>query len=325
MTKTAPIERYFHDTLGVTVSLLPWEASRRLPLFLRDGYTYLQTEILGVPCLLMVDGGEGNPSPATIRKHRDQVQSKWEGEIIYVREQLAAYQRKRLIEQKVLFLVPGNQMYLPMLGIDLREHFRQLRQATLSLSPATQAMLLYALFRGKEEVYVPVELAERLGYSKMTMTRVFNELEAEDLGDISVEGRQRCLKFRGNRQELWQKALPLLRSPIKHHHHVERTGERFGLVAGLSALSRYSMLAAPGIPVVAVTAKAWRVIQEQVDLRAMAADDPEGLDVEIWSYDPHLFAEDDVVDRLSLFLSLKDSEDERVESALEEMMGVFPW
>jgi hypothetical protein len=32
-----------------------------------------------------------------------------------------------------------------------------------------------------------------------------------------------------------------------------------------------------------------------------------------------------VVDRLSLFLSLRDEKDERVEAALEQMMKEMPW
>jgi hypothetical protein len=37
----------------------------------------------------------------------------------------------------------------------------------------------------------------------------------------------------------------------------------------------------------------------------------------VWSYKPELFAKERVVDRLSLYLSLKDNEDERVQAALE--------
>lgn len=53
---------------------------------------------------------------------------------------LACCERKRLIEQKVPLLVPGNQLYLPDLGIDLREYFRKPPTAPdTARSPATQA------------------------------------------------------------------------------------------------------------------------------------------------------------------------------------------
>ena len=320
------IQQYIRETLGISVLPTRWLSGNRLPLFLRDGYTFYEAEILGVPCLLMADGGEDAPSAASVRKHMNQIRPKWEGEIIYVRGQVVAHQRRRLIEQKVPFIVPGNQMYLPMLGIDLREHFRQRRQTAPTLSPATQTVVLSALLRGNDGVYTPSQLAERLGYTKMTMTRAFNELEAEDLGDTFMEGRQRCLRFKGNRQKLWQKALPLLSSPVKQRQHVRPTAQRqFGFVAGLSALANYSMLAAPSIPVVAASSKQWKAFQQRGEFSDAAANDLESLEIEVWSYDPKLFSDGPVVDRLSLFLSLRDNGDERVEVAMEEMMEAVSW
>jgi len=45
--------------------------------------------------------------------------------------------------------------------------------------------------------------------------------------------------------------------------------------------------------------------------------------IEIWRYDPSLTAENGVVDRLSLFLSLRGSDDVCVEIALDEMMNTL--
>ena len=319
------IQRYLQETLGVTVSPARWPTEGRLPLFLRNGYSFHEAKILELPCLLMADRGKESPSAATIRKHMDHVRSKWDGEVIYVRGQVAAYQRKRLIEQKVPFIIPGNQLYLPMLGIDLREHFRRLRQTSPTLSPATQVVVLHALLRGDDRVHTPAELAEQLGYTKMTMTRAFNELEAEDLAEISMRGRQRCLTFKGASQDFWQKALPLLRSPVKQRQYVRLTAQHIGPIAGLSALARYSMLAAPATLTVATSLERWKVLQQSDNFTKAAADDPESQEVELWSYAPELLSDGAIVDQLSLFLSLRDTTDERVEAAMEEMMEAVSW
>ena len=47
--------------------------------------------------------------------------------------------------------------------------------------------------------------------------------------------------------------------------------------------------------------------------------------MQLWNYAPNLFARDDTVDKFSLYLSLKDNEDERIQSALEEMMESIEW
>jgi hypothetical protein len=217
-------------------------------------------------------------------------------------------------------------MYLPMLGIDLREHFPQLRQTSSTLSPATQVVVLHALLGSDNRVHTPAELAERLGYTKMTMTRAFNELDAEDLADVSMQGRHRCLTFKGTRQDLWKKALPLLRSPMKQRRHIRLAARNHvGPIAGLSALARYSMLAAPSTPTVATSLDRWKALQQRDDLTEAAAGDPESQEVELWSYDPELFSSLSIVDRLSLFLSLRENEDERVEAAMEEMMEAVSW
>ncbi len=321
----AHIRKYLQETLAATVSPKNWQPSRRLPLFLREGYTYYEMEFLGSPCLLMSDN-EKNRSAATVRKHVELVCAKWGGDIIYMRDQVNSHERKRLIEQKVSFIVPGNQMYLPMLGVDLREHFRHLRESRPTVSPATQAAVLLLLLSSERMSYTSAELADRLGYSKMTISRAFNELKAGHIGVISHDGRQRRLEFDGERQSLWERIIPLLSSPVKHRHHIRTTSNRpVGIKAGLTALARYSMLAAPAIPVVAVASGQWTAIKYDSEFSPAAKNDPESIEVEVWNYDPELFAEETVADRFSLLLSLKDDEDERVQSALEEMMEAVSW
>ena len=48
-------------------------------------------------------------------------------------------------------------------------------------------------------------------------------------------------------------------------------------------------------------------------------------EIELWSYDPQFFATGNSVDVLSLYLSLKDEDDERVQQALSDMMEKMEW
>ena len=92
--------------------------------------------------------------------------------IIYVQSILSSFNRKRLIEQHIPFIIPGNQMYLPHFGIDLREHFRKIHsKKQKSFSPGTQTVVIYALLRETDEKLTPSALADKLGYTFMTMTR----------------------------------------------------------------------------------------------------------------------------------------------------------
>ena len=47
--------------------------------------------------------------------------------------------------------------------------------------------------------------------------------------------------------------------------------------------------------------------------------------VEVWKYDPRILAEDGKVDMLSLYLSLRDTEDERVHKEVNQLIKERKW
>ena len=320
------LERYLHDALGVSVKTTPWSGVGQLPPVLRERYRFAKAELLGLRALLVIDANPEEQSPATVRKHLDMLQSKQPAELIYVRARVTAYNRKRLIEQKVPFIVPGNQMYLPMLAIDLREHFRRIRVEASTFSPSTQVVVLHAMLRDAGQVLIPSEMAPLLGYSAMTMTRAFDELETAKLAEVTVRGRERCLRFIGDRREIWEKAQPFLRNPVSKRLFIRRINGAEGAThAGLTALAHYSMLAPPAYTTYALSREEWKTLRQQHKIIEVPVQDPDVSEIEVWWYSPARFAEHGMVDQLSLYLSLKADHDERTETALEEMMEKIEW
>jgi hypothetical protein len=320
------LERYLHDALGVSVKTTPWSGVGQLPPVLRERYRFAKAELLGLRALFVIDANPEEQSPATVRKHLDMLQSKQPAELIYVRARVTAYNRKRLIEQKVPFIVPGNQMYLPMLAIDLREHFRRIREEAPTFSPSTQVVVLHAMLRDAGQVLIPSEMAPLLGYSAMTMTRAFDELETAKLAEVTVRGRERCLRFIGDRREIWEKAQPFLRNPVSKRLFIRRINGAEGAThAGLTALAHYSMLAPPAYTTYALSREEWKTLRQQHKIIEVPVQDPDVSEIEVWWYSPARFAEHGMVDQLSLYLSLKADHDERTETALEEMMEKIEW
>jgi hypothetical protein len=319
-------EQYLLETLGISVSLKKWNISKGLPFFLQDTYEFFVVKILETECVVMACRHNEEPTPATIRKHLDVVKEKWEGEVIFLASTVRSYNRKRLIEQKTPFVVPGNQMYLPDLRIDLREHFRKIRARDVLFSPSTQILVLRALIKGTESEGTPAQLAKQLGYASMTLTRALNELESAGVGEIAKVGRERILRFQMNKKQLWEKTHPFLRSPAQKSIWIRSRRNDWPVAeAGLSALSRYSMLAAPEQPIFAIGAADWKRVRKDREYVELPAADRDACLLEIWSYPPLLLAENGTVDRFSLFLSLRDRTDERIESALQEMLGEIQW
>ena len=85
------------------------------------------------------------------------------------------------------------------------------------------------------------------------------------------------------------------------------------------------MLSPPAGPVVALGARNWAAVKQGLQGREIPFAEPGAWEIQVWSYDPNLCAADNTVDRLSLYLSLRDDRDERVEGALDEMMKGLAW
>jgi hypothetical protein len=89
----AQFSLYLGHALGSTPAIKPWKEEDRLAFFLRDRYRFFEAQVLSNLCLLMFDTDNGEVPAATIRKHIVQLQARWRGPVIYVRERITAYNR----------------------------------------------------------------------------------------------------------------------------------------------------------------------------------------------------------------------------------------
>lgn len=83
------------------------------------------------------------------------------------------------------------------------------------------------------------------------------------------------------------------------------------------------MLTEPRETVYATGREGWKKIRDSV--REIPVQDTGTCLLQIWRYDPGLFARDGYVDPFSLYLSLRNDTDERVQSALQKMMEDEKW
>ncbi len=323
------VRRYIDEALGIAVpEAKPWAQEKNLPYFLKDAFQFSEIELLGQPIVLAVGRPQTKRTLSDVRTWLNRVRELAGGPAIYVTEALASYERRRLIELKVPFIVPGNQLYVPDLGLDLREYFRKRATTVEALSPSAQAMLITALLRPVwEEEWRPAKTAAELGYTPMTLSRVIKELTGAGLASLHVEGRSRWLRMADPPQAIWERAKPTLRTPIRNTFWVadspvlENCPRR---LAGMSALARHSMLAEPRWPVYAISTADWKAATK-AGVRELPEPVAGAQEWQVWSYTPALVPSEPTVDPLSLSLSLQDNADDRVQIALDELQGKIPW
>ena len=322
--------KYLNQILGGdAMRLAAREKSDELPYFLRDLYDVLPGKLLGhLVTFAFVKGGQ--PLAAQqIDQHTKQLRELLKNPVIVALPEIGPGERKQLIKHGVAFVVPNRQFFAPQLGMILSERFRtESRREQELVSPATQALVIWFLHHQPiSEIWHPFEEAAGLGYTGMTATRGIRELLQLDLFKLEVRGRAKYLKLSGSRRELWEKAKPHLRTPVLRtlwtydRRIFDLSGVRW---AGESALALMTMLSEPQQPMLALTAD----ILEQAKHTGIFFEPREladGVAVQLWRYTPGMQVKEKTVDVLSLWLSLRANQDDRIQIALDEIEEKFVW
>ena len=320
----ASLERYLGETLHDRVHLKAFEGEKNLPAFLKHGYRLFEARIVGRRCVVLA-ARHNVATPSDIAKHVQLVRSAVDAIVVFAAPSVTAYYRSRLIGQGVGFIVPGNQLYIPELATDLREHFRAVKSRhSEGLSPAAQAVLFHHLLH-LDAHSTPSTIAKRLRYSPMSVGRAFDDLVALNLAKTERRGKGKYLTFNADGWKLLKSARTLLRSPVRSVKHVRNLPSAAKLKrAGETALSELTDLSRPKTNTYAVAASDWQAVEKAFDIVEVDEGDSD-IAVETWTYDPVGLSDAPVVDPLSLYAQFSNHRDERVSMAAEKLLERLTW
>lgn len=285
-------------------------------------------ELLDSPTVFIVPQSGRIGGVDEFLKHRDQMRRHIDARLfVLLLEAVPAALRRRLVEKRVAFISPSAQFYVPEAFVDLRETYpSEPGPSSEQVSPTTQVVILAALLGHDVNDASLTQLAERYKVAIMSMSRAFDELEALELARPHRVGRQRRLSLRFDGGDLWRAVEGRLQSPVRKTRYV--TGDlplNEAVLAGESALARYTMLNEPRIECRAAPAAAWKRMARYHRLESAWAYDERRIEVQTWAYDPQVLSEDEVADRLSLYLSARHDADERVAQAADHLLEPFGW
>lgn len=301
----------------------------QLPLFLRNRFSFYAVELFGRSwCLALEDGSWDTGSPGEYQKQGQILQTHLASPVVFVLSALSSNTRNRMVQKGIPFIVPGTQAFLPGALVDLRERFpKPGGQSRATLSPTAQLALLYHLEREPLGGLPLSSIAKKLHCSAMMLSKVKDELEEAGICEVERVGRSMTLKFTAANQALWNFAQGRLTSPVKKTRWVrwDKPPVNPALLSGISALSRRTLLADDRLPTYALGPKLFESWLEQGI--AIGCPDAEQADakIEVWSYEPQLLGDNEMVDRLSLYLSLRHNADERIQQQLERLMEEVQW
>jgi hypothetical protein len=243
---------------------------------------------------------------------------------VLVAPTMETYNRNRLIQKGVSFIIPGKQSFIPNLFIDLKDYLKPEKQPKGHLQPAAQVLLLYHMQIQSLQQFNYKKLSEILNYSYITITRAVENLLSFELCKVT-ETKERELIFELNKKDLWDKALPLLTSPVKKTVFVnDSIPDEYLFKSNISALSYYTEISDNSKSYFAINQNDFKELHKEGIVKMFSEYDGTNY-IELWKYNPKVLTKNRYVDPLSLFLIFKDSNDQRTEIELEKLINKILW
>ena len=240
---------------------------------------------------------------------------------------LSRYKRKRLVEERIPFIVEDGQMYLPFIALDFNHADAQGNIDYSGLfSPATQLIYLYFLYHESLEADIQT-ITDVLRFSAITASRALSELYGKNLLLCCKSGKTGRMKVyqRIPDSNYYIKGKNWLRTPVIKTVFMPKDTQVLNYPqSGLEALATLTMLNPPTHPVRAISKAEYQKIK---GLEIKAADeimDRDIVELQVWCYDPNLLGAGVCVDIVSMIQSIK-VQDERIEIAINELLREESW
>lgn len=312
---------------------IPKKELGSLPFFIVENYSFYQATLFQTPVIFVEDIDLGNFSVKQTENNLTKIANVTSKKAILLLHEMKGIHRRRLVEKRINFVLPGKQMFLPEFLIDLQENFPVKQKEKQVLLPSAQLIVLYRILKQNNRIedISFKDLADLLGYTAMTISYAAENLIYHEICTVTGEG-EKNFKFNLIIPEMWHELeqQKLLINPVLKKVYVDEIMTKpFLLKCSYSALPEYSDMNPERQQYYAIDKNQYYKLRRNGAL--INENEDEGkICLEVWKYGPEILAEimfneDSVVDPLSLYLSLKDTQDERVEMALEKIIETYIW
>lgn len=313
---------YLKSVFGNRITFLYNEYEKNMPLYIIEQFTFLKFEIDGNKnkYILVKPNDKIEIKINTIRKQISQIKKYSNCFPVMVFDELRLTQRNALIEASFSFIVPNYQIFIPDVMFNLNEKDIIKKEYDSEFSVSTQAVFIYILLNDVVETNAR-RLMNNLPLSASTITRSLNELVERGLLNI-VGSNTRKMYITIEKSDFWKNGKQFLFNPVSKTYYTKyAVGFDNLLMSNESALSKISeSLNDSRFVYYAATSEEIKIIRNHFVHQYNILDDNYCV-VEQFKYDPHMLSNSDYIDVISLYAQFKDCRDERVQIALDEIIG----
>lgn len=316
------MKEYLEKTLRQKVSIKANNSlCDKLPLAFKGRYYFFDIETNGMHWIAIKP--KADAGLVTLRKDRAKVQAAAGLNCAIFMDSTTCYIKEKLIEEGIPFVLAGKQVYLPFIGFLLSSSGERDIAPVQLISYLTQKLILTAIYEKWDKVTVS-EAAVRLGVTKTSVTRCFDEIEYLSIDILDAKGKSRAITVSEDRKQLWEKLQSVLRNPVIARYEL-REDLLLEKKAGITALCEYSMLSDNDYPTYAITKKEITNTGIKKMKRVCRGEEIGCVVLELGYFID--FDNKKIEDPLSVVLSLSDEEkqDERVCISVDEMLEEYVW
>lgn len=313
---------YLEKTLRQKVNINKTEyLNDKLPLVFRGRYFFYKVETNGSPWIAIQPKSE--VGLVMLRKDHARIEKASGLNCAIFLEKTTFYIKEKLMEEGIPFVIEGKQMYLPFIGYLLsNKNEREIAPVHL-ISYLTQRIIFVSIYEKWENITVS-EAAVRLGVTKMSVSRCFDEMEYLNVNILGMKGKSRVITVPTDIKKLWDDMQAVWRNPVIARYELK---DDIGLEkkAGISALCEYSLLSDNKYPTYAITKKEITGSGIKKMKQAHPAEEIGCVVLELGYFID--FENKALQDPLSVALSLTEAEkqDERVNISTNEMLEKYVW
>lgn len=313
---------YLNRVFGESIMIAEYENMKSMPLYFEQKYKLYDFDIQNEErhYILVKPIQKIELYLESIRKQILQIQRYTSRTPVLVFEELRLSQRNTLVQARIPFIVPDCQIYLPGVFMNLNEKMEMKKEYGKQFSAATQVVFAFLLLNDIKETNAR-KLAVQLPYSTATLNRALSELVSRGL--LYTEGRNTRKQYRRiEKKQYWEEGKKYLFDPVKKTFFTKRIARPGNmLMSNELALTRLSFsLNQERAWYYATTAAGLETIDKKTFIDKYDIFDDKFAVIEQFKYDPEILAKGDYIDVISLYAEFKDSTEERIQIALDEIM-----
>lgn len=285
-------------------------------------FTFYRGTFSGETMCFLLPKDNTELTPTHCRRYADRIGEALGMPVVFILQTAQYVNRKRLIEQGVYFVVSNKYAFLPMLLLNSLEKEKKRKRGSV-LSPAAQYILLYYLQSQMKPVCTIKDFQGVVPFSYQSIGRALVDLEGFGLcRSEMIPNVEKRILFIDNKRALWEASLKYMRSPIKRVVYTDEELPSVKMaISGINALSYYSHLNPERRQTLAIYEKDYNESIKDIQL----FEDEGNTRIEVWIYPSEMFPSSGYVDKLSLYLSMQDIHDARVEKELEIIIENMLW